>query len=128
METERITLSHRERDRLKVLHEVKQKHLSQVAAAVRLKVSDRQVRRMLLRIRERGDGAVVHGAPGRPANAQASGAVGATLGLGSGPMAAVSEIAISSTKQVAEIDAAPFLKVSYDHQPIWPIRLRMVAL
>jgi len=68
METERITLSHRERDRLKVLHEVKQKHLSQVAAAVRLKVSDRQVRRMLLRIRERGDRAVVHGLRGRPSN------------------------------------------------------------
>jgi hypothetical protein len=28
METERIALSQRERDRLKVLHEVKQKHLS----------------------------------------------------------------------------------------------------
>jgi transposase len=68
METERITLSHRERDRLKVLHEVKQKHLSQVAAAVRLKVTDRQVRRMLLRIRERGDGALVHGLRGRPSN------------------------------------------------------------
>ena len=55
METERITLSQRERDRLKVLHEVKQKHLSQVAAAERLKVTDRQVRRMLLRIaRARG--------------------------------------------------------------------------
>ena len=38
METERITLSQRERDRLKVLHEVQQKHLTQVAAAARLKV------------------------------------------------------------------------------------------
>jgi predicted XRE-type DNA-binding protein len=47
METERITLSQPERDRLKVLHEVKQKHLSQVAAAEGLKVTDRQVRRML---------------------------------------------------------------------------------
>jgi len=61
METERITLSQRERDRLKVLHEVQLKHLSQVAAAERLKVTDRQVRRMLLRIREHGDGALVHG-------------------------------------------------------------------
>jgi len=52
METERITLSQRERDRLKVLHEVQQRHLTQVAAAARLKVTDRQVRRMLLRIRE----------------------------------------------------------------------------
>jgi hypothetical protein len=42
METERITLSQRERDRLKVLHEVQQKQLTQVAAAERLKVSDRR--------------------------------------------------------------------------------------
>src|SRR5271156_887308 len=68
METERIALSQRERDRLKVLHEVQQKHLSQVAAAERLKVTDRQVRRMLLRIRERGDAALVHGLRGRPSN------------------------------------------------------------
>jgi Mn-dependent DtxR family transcriptional regulator len=53
METERITLSQREGNRLKVLHEVKQKHLSQVAAAEPLKVTDRQVRRMLRRLRER---------------------------------------------------------------------------
>src|SRR5580698_7056435 len=68
METERIALSQRERDRLKVLHEVQQKQLTQVAAAQRLKVSDRQVRRMLLRIRERGDGALVHGLRGQPSN------------------------------------------------------------
>src|SRR6267143_4317574 len=68
METERIALSQRERDRLKVLHEVKQKHLTQVVAAERLKVTDRQVRRMLLRIREHGDGALVHGLRGRPSN------------------------------------------------------------
>jgi hypothetical protein len=43
METERIALSQRERDRLKVLHEVKQEHLTQVEAARRLKLSDRQV-------------------------------------------------------------------------------------
>src|ERR1017187_4602186 len=68
METERIALSQRERDRLKVLHELKQKQLTQLAAAERLKVTDRQVRRMLLRIRERGDGALVHGLRGRPSN------------------------------------------------------------
>ena len=54
METERIALSQRERDRLKVLHEVQQKHLTQLAGAARLKLSDRQVRRMLLRLRQRG--------------------------------------------------------------------------
>jgi len=68
METERIDLSQRERDRLKVLHEVQQKHLTQVAAAGRLKVTDRQVRRMLLRLRERGDSSLVHGLRGRPSN------------------------------------------------------------
>jgi len=68
METERIALSQRERDRLKVLHEVQQKHLTQIAAATRLKVTDRQVRRMLGRIREHGDSALVHGLRGRPSN------------------------------------------------------------
>jgi predicted ArsR family transcriptional regulator len=68
METERITLSQRERDRLKVLHEVQQKQLTQVGAAERLKVSDRHVRRMLLGLRERGDRSLVHGLRGRPSN------------------------------------------------------------
>jgi transposase len=68
METERIALRQRERDRLKVLHEVKQKHLTQVEAAARLKVTDRQVRRMLLRLGERGDHSLVHGLRGRPSN------------------------------------------------------------
>ncbi len=68
METERITLSQRERDRLKVLHEVQQKQLTQIAAAERLKVTDRQVRRILLGLRERGDRCLVHGLRGRPSN------------------------------------------------------------
>src|SRR5215468_6763876 len=68
METERVALSQRERERLKVLHEVKQKHLTQAEAAQRLKVTDRQVRRLLLALEERGDGAVVHGLRGRPSN------------------------------------------------------------
>ena len=72
METERIALSQRERDRLKVLHEVKQKHLTQVEAAARLKVTDRQVRRMLLRLREHGDRSLVHGLRGRPSNRKLS--------------------------------------------------------
>jgi hypothetical protein len=61
METERIALSQREQYRLKVLHEVNQKHLTQVLAAEQLKATERQVRRMLLRIRERGDSALVIG-------------------------------------------------------------------
>src|SRR5690348_18312282 len=68
METERIALNQRERDRLNVLHEIQQKHLTQIAGAQRLKISDRQVRRMLLRLRERGDSSLVHGLRGRPSN------------------------------------------------------------
>ena len=68
METERIALSQKDRDRLKVLHEVEQKHLTQVEAAKRLKLSDRHVRRLLLAIRERGDRGVVHRLRGRPSN------------------------------------------------------------
>jgi len=68
METERMALSQRERDRIRLLHEVKQGHVSQVEAARRLKLSDRQVRRLLLRIAKCGDQAVVHGLRGRPSN------------------------------------------------------------
>src|ERR1700693_2916202 len=68
METERIAMSQRERDRLRVLQEVKQNHLTQVEAAQRLKVTDRHVRRMLIRIGEHGDGGIVHGLRGRPSN------------------------------------------------------------
>jgi hypothetical protein len=48
METERITLSQRDRDRLRVLHEVQQGHLTQRKASSRLQLSGRQLRRMLL--------------------------------------------------------------------------------
>src|ERR1019366_6908389 len=61
-------MSQRERDRLRVLQEVKQKHLTQVEAAQRLKVTDRHVRRMLIRMGERGDGGIVHQLRGRPSN------------------------------------------------------------
>jgi predicted ArsR family transcriptional regulator len=68
METERIALSQRERDRLRVLHEVQQKQITQIEAARRLKISDRHIRRLLFRLRECGDRAVVHGLRGRPSN------------------------------------------------------------
>ncbi len=68
METERIALSQRERDRLRVLHEIEQGQLTQVAAAGRLQLSDRQVRRLLRGIEKYGDRAVIHGLRGRPSN------------------------------------------------------------
>ena len=68
METERITLSQRERDRLRVLHEVQQKQITQIAAAKRLKISDRLIRRLLVGLGEHGDRAVMHGSRGRRSN------------------------------------------------------------
>jgi len=68
MEMERIALSQRERDRLKVLHKVEQRHLTQLQAAQRLQLTDRQVRRLLRRMHKSGDGALVHGLRGRPSN------------------------------------------------------------
>ena len=68
METERITLNQRERDRLRVLHEIKGKHISQIEAAQRLKISDRHIRRLLIRLRKLGDRALIHGLRGRASN------------------------------------------------------------
>ncbi len=44
MREERIELSQRERDRLKVLHQVEQGYLTQAEAGQRVQVSARQVR------------------------------------------------------------------------------------
>src|SRR3990170_1344200 len=68
MREERIALSTRERDRLKVLHEVEQRHLSQVEAARRLRLSTRQVRRLERRVAAEGDRGVIHRLRGRPSN------------------------------------------------------------
>ena len=68
METERIALSQRERDRLRVLHEIKRKQITQIEAARRLKISDRHIRRLLVGLRKLGDRAVLHGLRGRPSN------------------------------------------------------------
>lgn len=68
MEPERIALSQRERDRLKVLHEVEQKQVTQVEAGRRLDLTDRHIRRLLVRLHQRGDGALVHRLRGQPSN------------------------------------------------------------
>lgn len=65
-EQEPLLLRQDERDRLKVLHEVKQGHLTQRAAAEQLGISERWVRELIRRVRKKGDRAVVHGLRGRP--------------------------------------------------------------
>lgn len=66
MEQERIALSARER--LKILHDIEQGHLRQVEAARRLRLSGRQVQRLLTRVRAEGDRGVVHRLRGKPSN------------------------------------------------------------
>ena len=61
-------LSGKERDRLKVLHELHGGHLTQDEAAGQLGISDREVRRLLARIAAEGDRGVVHRLRGRASN------------------------------------------------------------
>jgi transposase len=65
---EGLWMSAKERDRLKVLHEVKQRHIRQKQAARELGLSVRWVRKLLVRLRRRGDGALRHGLRGRASN------------------------------------------------------------
>src|SRR2546430_12391322 len=67
-EQEMLVLSTKDRDRLKILHEVKRKHLTQRAAAQQLGVSDRWVRKLLRRVKKEGDRGVVHRLRGRVSN------------------------------------------------------------
>src|SRR2546429_6449184 len=65
---EMLMLSKKDRDRLKILHEVKRKPLTQRAAAQQLGVSDRWVRELLRRVKKEGDRGVVHRGRGRVSN------------------------------------------------------------
>lgn len=66
MQEEPLLLSPRDRDRLKVLHEVRKKHITQIQAAQQLKLSDRWIRELVERIKDKGDRALIHGSRGRP--------------------------------------------------------------
>jgi len=65
---ELMLMSQRERDRLKVLHEVQKGHLTQRQAGRHLGLTDRWVRKLLGRLRTEGDGGMVHGLRGRASN------------------------------------------------------------
>ena len=65
MQEEPLLLSQRDRDRLKVLHEVRKKHITQIQAAEQLKLSDRWIRELVERVKDKGDKAVVHGSRGQ---------------------------------------------------------------
>ena len=67
-ESERIEMNRRERDRLKVLYGVIQKERSQKEAARLLRLTTRQVRRLVRRIKDSGDQGLIHRLRGRPSN------------------------------------------------------------
>jgi transposase len=67
-ESERIEMSGRERDRLKVLYGVVQGERLQKEAARLLRLTTRQVRRLVRRIEEHGDQGLIHRLRGRPSN------------------------------------------------------------
>src|SRR5260370_41717235 len=67
---DRIEMSQRERDRLKVLHGVKEGEYTQAKAAQLLGLTVRQGRRLQECLAERGDVGLVHGLRGRPSNRQ----------------------------------------------------------
>jgi hypothetical protein len=64
-------MSQKERDKLKVLHGVLRGERTQAEAARLLRLSTRQVRRLQLKLRAKGDAALVHGLRGRPSNRRA---------------------------------------------------------
>src|SRR3954464_14749545 len=67
-EGDRIAMSQRERDRLRVLRSVLEGQRTQVEAARLLRLCVRQVRRLLQRLRQGGDAALVHGLRGKSSN------------------------------------------------------------
>jgi DNA-binding Lrp family transcriptional regulator len=73
MGEDRLAMSQRERDRLKILHEVSKRQITQKQAAEHLKLSERQVRRLVTSLKQLGDVAVVHGLRGRASNRKTSG-------------------------------------------------------
>ena len=62
-----LRMSRKERDRLKVVAAVAEGRLKQAEAAARVRLSVRQVRRILRRYEAEGDAGLVHRARGRPA-------------------------------------------------------------
>jgi hypothetical protein len=65
-------MTERDRDRLVVLKKAQKKLITQSQAAKELDVSERHVRRLLVRLREAGDKSVIHGLRGRESNRKLS--------------------------------------------------------
>jgi transposase len=68
LETDQLLMTQKERDRLVALQKTKNGLIRQRQAATEIGVSERQVRRMLRTLRQRGDQAILHGGRGKPSN------------------------------------------------------------
>ena len=73
-ETGDLLMSQAERDRLVCLKKASEKRITRAAAAAELKISERQVYRMLAALKTKGDSAVIHGLRGRNSNRRISAA------------------------------------------------------
>lgn len=65
---DRVTMSGKELRRVHVIRQVLDRKLTQVKAATVLGLSPRQVRRLVARVRQEGDGGLVHRGRGQPSN------------------------------------------------------------
>jgi len=65
-------MTQRDRDRLVVLKKAQKKLITQAQAARELDISERHVRRLLVKLRESGDRCVIHGLRGRESNRRLS--------------------------------------------------------
>src|SRR6266513_5894048 len=68
MQEGQLLMTQADRDRLVTLKKAKKKLITQSEAAEELRLSIRQVQRLLYGLKERGDKAVVHGLRGVPSN------------------------------------------------------------
>jgi transposase len=68
LETDQLLMTQKERDRLVALKKTKTGLITQRQAAAEIGVSERQVRRRLRNLRQRGGQAVLHGGRGKPSN------------------------------------------------------------
>ena len=73
METDQLLKTQKERDRPVALKKAKKGLITQKQAAAEIGVSERQVRRLLRNLRERGDRAVIHASRGRASNNKIAG-------------------------------------------------------
>jgi hypothetical protein len=67
-EKDMITMSREEARRLHIIHQVLSKKISQTEAALLIDLSDRQIRRMIKRIRKEGDAGICHRSRGTTSN------------------------------------------------------------